>query len=206
LNDLTTNSGGNAGAAPAVTTSETPARLTVFAGPTSVGKGTVVSRLRELYPEVWVSVSATTRSRRPGEVDGVHYQFVTPAEFAEMQTEGQLLEWAQVHGLNYYGTPKAPVLNRLESGQPVVLEIDLDGARQVRQTMPDALFIFLAPPSFSELERRLVKRGTESTAEQARRLQTARLELAAASEFDAVIVNDAVDDAVAELAQLMGLA
>ncbi|WP_250442780.1 guanylate kinase [Actinotalea sp. C106] len=182
-----------------------PARLTVLAGPTAVGKGTVSADIRARYPEVWLSVSATTRTPRPGEVDGVHYHFVGPEAFARMVAEGELLEWAVVHGRNSYGTPRGPVLERLAAGRPALLEIDLAGARQVRAAMPEARFVFLAPPSWEELERRLVGRGTEDEAERERRLATAKVELAAASEFDHVVVNDEVQRATDELVEVMGL-
>ena len=183
----------------------TPARLTVLAGPTAVGKGTVSADVRARYPQVWLSVSATTRAPRPGEIDGVHYHFVQPDEFDRMVADGELLEWALVHGLNRYGTPRGPVLERLAAGRPALLEIDLQGARQVRESMPDAHFVFLAPPSFDELVRRLVGRGTEDEEERARRLETARVELAAESEFDHVIVNDDVHRATDELVRVMGV-
>ena len=181
------------------------ARLTVLAGPTAVGKGTVSADLRVRYPQVWLSVSATTRSPRPGEVDGVHYHFVSPEEFDAMEASGEMLETALVHGRNRYGTPRRPVEERLAAGEPALLEIDLQGARKVRETMPDAQFVFLAPPSFDELVRRLVGRGTEDAEERERRLATARVELAAESEFDHVIVNDDVHRATDELVSLMGL-
>ncbi|NMM16700.1 MAG: guanylate kinase [Cellulomonas sp.] len=183
----------------------TPARLTVLAGPTAVGKGTVSADLRARYPQVWLSVSATTRAPRPGEVDGVHYHFVSPGRFDAMIVDGELLEWAVVHGRNRYGTPRGPVDERLAAGEPALLEIDLQGARQVRATMPEARFVFLAPPSWEELERRLVGRGTEDADERERRLATARVELAAESEFDHVIVNDDVHRATDELIQVIGL-
>jgi guanylate kinase len=181
------------------------ARLTVLAGPTAVGKGTVSADLRARYPQVWLSVSATTRPPRPGEVDGVHYHFVTPEAFDAMVADGQLLEWAVVHGRNRYGTPRRPVEERLAAGEPALLEIDLQGARQVRTTMPEAQFVFLAPPSMDELVRRLVGRGTEDAEERARRLATAEVEMAAEPEFDHVIVNDEVRRATDELVALMGL-
>ena len=181
-----------------------PARLTVLAGPTAVGKGTVSADVRARYPQIWLSVSATTRPARPGEVDGVHYHFLPPAEFARMVAEGEFLEWAVVHGRNSYGTPRGPVEERLAAGQPALLEIDLQGARQVRRTMPEAQFVFLAPPSWEELVRRLEGRGTEDAEERARRLVTAEVELAAATEFDHTIVNDDVHRATDELAMLMG--
>ncbi|MBB2921879.1 guanylate kinase [Cellulomonas cellasea] len=183
----------------------TPARLTVLAGPTAVGKGTVSADIRERYPEIWLSVSATTREPRPGEVEGVHYHFVSPAEFDAMAENGELLEWAVVHGRNRYGTPRRQVEERLAAGAPALLEIDLQGARQVRSTMPGARFVFLAPPSFEELERRLVGRGTEGPEERERRLATARVELAAEPEFDHVIVNDDVRRATDELVRVMGV-
>ncbi len=182
-----------------------PARLTVLAGPTAVGKGTVSADLRARYPEIWLSVSMTTRPPRPGEVDGVHYHFVSTERFDEMAARGELLEWAVVHSRNRYGTPRAPVEERLAAGEPALLEIDLQGARQVRETMPDARFVFLAPPSWEELVRRLVGRGTEDAEERERRLATARVELAAAEEFDHVVVNDDVHRATDELVHLIGL-
>ncbi|UER54194.1 guanylate kinase [Kineosporiaceae bacterium SCSIO 59966] len=182
-----------------------PSRLTVLAGPTAVGKGTVSADVRARYPQVWVSVSATTRPPRPGEVDGVHYRFVDDATFDQMIADGGLLEWAVVHGRYRYGTPRDPVRKALAKGRPALLEIDLQGARQVRQTMPDALFVFLAPPSWEELVRRLVGRGTEDPEERERRLATARVELAAESEFDVTVVNDDVHRATDELISHMGL-
>lgn len=182
-----------------------PARLTVLAGPTAVGKGTVSADVRARYPRVWLSVSATTRPARPGEIDGVHYLFVSDAEFDRMVEHGDMLEWAVVHGRHRYGTPRGPVLTRLAGGTPVLLEIDLQGARQVRASMTDAFFVFLAPPSWDEMVRRLVGRGTETPEEQERRLTTARVELAAESEFDRTIVNDEVHRATDELVAVMGL-
>lgn len=182
-----------------------PARLTVLAGPTAVGKGSVSADIRARYPQVWLSVSMTTRDPRPGEVDGLHYHFVSPERFDEMVANGELLEWAVVHGRNRYGTPRGPVLERLAAGVPALLEIDLQGARQVRRTMPDARFVFLAPPSWEELVRRLVGRGTEGEEERERRLATARVELAAEPEFDHVVVNDDVHRATDELVGLMGV-
>jgi guanylate kinase len=180
-------------------------RLTVLAGPTAVGKGTVSSDIRDRYPEIWLSVSATTRPPRPGEVNGVHYLFLSEAQFDAMIEGGEFLEWAVVHGRHRYGTPRRPVLEALAADQPALLEIDLQGARQVRETMPEALFVFLAPPSFDELVRRLVGRGTETQEERERRLATARRELAAESEFDVTIVNADVRTATDELVQCMGL-
>jgi guanylate kinase len=179
------------------------ARLTVLAGPTAVGKGTVAADIRERYPELWISISATTRKARPGEVHGVHYLFLSDEEFDRMIAAGELLEWAVVHEAARYGTPRQPVLDKLAEGRPALLEIDLQGARQVRATMPDALFVFLAPPSWDELVRRLVGRGTESAEEQERRLETARIELAAEKEFDATIVNASVRDAADQLVKLI---
>lgn len=180
-------------------------RLTVLTGPSAVGKGTVGAYIRTHYPSVWFSVSATTRQPRPGEIDGVHYHFLTPAEFDHMVKSGHMLESAVVHGRNQYGTPKAPVLEALKSGKYPLLEIDLAGARQVKERLPEARFIFLAPPSWDELVRRLVGRGTESAEEQARRLETAKVELAAESEFDHTVVNRSVSEAAEELVTLMGL-
>ena len=136
-------------------------RLTVLSGPSGVGKSTVVAHMRKEHPEVWLSVSATTRKPRPGDQHGVHYFFVTDEEMDKLIANGELLEWAEFAG-NRYGTPRAAVLEHLEAGVPVLLEIDLQGARQVRESMPDALLVFLAPPSWEELVRRLTGRGTES--------------------------------------------
>ena len=183
----------------------TPSRLTVLAGPTAVGKGTVSADVRDRYPQVWLSVSATTRPPRPGEQEGVHYHFVDDAEFDRMVDDDELLEWAVVHGRHRYGTPRGPVDERLAAGVPALLEIDLQGARQVRASMPDALFVFLAPPSWGELVNRLVGRGTESEEERERRLSTARVELAAEPEFDVTIVNGEVRKATDDLVHLMGL-
>jgi guanylate kinase len=180
-------------------------RLTVVSGPTAVGKGTVVGRLQEEYPEVFVSVSATTRPPRPGEIDGVHYLFVPDQEFDRLIESDALLEWAVVHGVHRYGTPREPVKQALAEGREAILEIDLQGARQVRQACPEARFVFLAPPSMAELVRRLVGRGTESGEQRARRLETARAELAARAEFDHVIVNRQIGQAVDELVTLLGL-
>lgn len=180
-----------------------PARLVVLAGPTAVGKGTVAAYVRAEHPQVWVSVSVTTRAPRPGEIDGVHYHFVSDAEFDRMRAADELLEWALVHGQAKYGTPARGVQEALAAGRPALLEIDLQGARQVRRSMPQALFVFLAPPSWAELVHRLVGRGTESDAEREVRLQTARQELAAASEFDTTIVNDDVARAGEELVSLL---
>lgn len=178
-------------------------RLTVLAGPTAVGKGTVSTYIRAHYPHVWLSVSATTRPPRPGEVDGVHYHFMSTARFDEMIERGELLEWAVVHGVNRYGTPAGPVRDAMAAGKAPLLEIDLQGARQVRTTMPDAFFVFLAPPSWDELVRRLTGRGTETSAEQDSRLRTAREELAAESEFDVTVVNNDIRQAAEELVSLM---
>lgn len=188
------------------TTPDTPhrARLTVLSGPTAVGKGTVSAELRRRRPELWISVSATTRPPRPGEVDGVHYHFLTPEQFDELVSSGQMLEWAVVHGRNRYGTPREPVERQLAAGRPVLLELDLQGARQVRASMPEAQFVFLAPPSWEELVDRLVGRGTEDSEERARRLETAREELAAVAEFDHTVINDDVSRATDELLSLMG--
>jgi guanylate kinase len=168
-----------------------------------VGKGTVAARVRERHPEVWISVSVTTRRSRPGEVDGVHYHFIDDARFDEMIEDGELLEWAVIHGAARYGTPRRPVMEALANRRQALLELDLQGARQIRETMPDALFVFLAPPSWEELLRRQAIRGTEDAAERERRLATARTELAAESEFDVTIVNREVEQACDELVALM---
>jgi guanylate kinase len=178
------------------------ARLTVLSGPSGVGKGTVMAAVRREHPEVWISVSVTTRHPRPGERNGVHYHFVSPDEYEEMIAAGALLEYAEFAG-NGYGTPAAPVLERLATGQSALLEIDLQGARQVRAADPRAQLVFLTPPSWPELEARLRGRGTESPERVAARLAQARVELAAAGEFDAQIINDDVERAAAELVSLL---
>ncbi len=179
-----------------------PARLTVLAGPSGVGKGSVVAELQRLDPAVWVSVSWATRARRPAEIDGVHYVFVDEAAFAAEAEAGGFLESAEYAG-HHKGTPRRPVLERLAAGTPVLLEIDVQGARLVRAEMPAALLVFLAPPSSDELARRLRGRGTDDEAAIARRLAIAESELAARDEFDAVIVNDDVGSAARQLLALM---
>jgi guanylate kinase len=186
-----------------VETSPKTSRLTVLAGPTAVGKGTLTAWVREHHPEIWISVSATTRRRRPGETEGVHYRFVSEEEFDRLVADDELLEWAVVHQGARYGTPRRPVEEALAAGRPALLEIDLQGARQVRERMPQARFVFLKPPSWEELVRRLVGRGTEDEAERERRLATARTELAAEPEFDVSIVNRQIHDAGEELVELM---
>ena len=180
-------------------------RLAVLAGPTAVGKGTVAADIRRNHPEVWISVSATTRAPRPGEVHGRHDWFVSEEEFDRLVERDQLLEWAVVHGAARYGTPRRPVEEALAAGRLALLEIDLQGARQVRESMPEALFVFLAPPSWEELVRRLVGRGTETPAERERRLETAREEMAAEKEFDVTVVNTEIHAASEELVALMRL-
>ena len=179
--------------------------ITVLSGPAGVGKGTVVQRLRKEHPEVWVSLSATTRPPRPGEVDGVHYWFTSDDEFDHLVESDGLLEWAVVHGRHRYGTPAGPVREAAAQGRPVILEIDLQGARQVRETLPEAHFVFLAPPDWSTLVGRLEGRGTESPDQVARRLETARVEMAAAQEFDEVIVNDELGETVDKLVSSLSL-
>ncbi|NYI04961.1 guanylate kinase [Allostreptomyces psammosilenae] len=179
-------------------------RLTVLSGPSGVGKSTVVAHLRATRPQIWLSVSATTRRPRPGEVDGVQYHFVDRDEFDKLVANGELLEWAEFAG-NRYGTPRGPVLEKLQAGVPTLLEIDLQGARQVRQAMPEAQLVFLAPPSWDELVRRLVGRGTEPPEVVERRLAAARVELAAEAEFDTTLVNTSVEDVSRELLALMNV-
>ena len=182
-----------------------PARLTVLTGPSGVGKGTLVQRLLARHPTLWLSVSATTRAPRPGELEGQAYCFHSRAAFEGLVAAGGLLEWAEFAG-NLYGTPRGPVERHLAEGRPVLLEIELEGARQVRHSFPAALQVFLAPPSFAELERRIRGRGTDAEEAIARRLARAGVELEAAAEFDAVVVNDDLERALAELEGLMGLA
>jgi guanylate kinase len=174
----------------------------VVAGPSGVGKGTVVAQALQDDPEIWLSVSATTRAPRPGEVDGVQYFFLDRDEFMAQVAADGMLEWAEFAG-NLYGTPRAPVEERLAAGIPVLLEIELEGARQVRRNAPEALLVFLAPPSTVELERRLRGRGTEDDATIAERLRIAVSELAAQDEFDVVLVNDDVQAAAGRLVALV---
>lgn len=182
-------------------------RLIVLCGPAGVGKGTVLGRVREQHPQIWLSVSATTRKPRPGEVDGVNYFFMTEQEFLAKEDAGEFLETADVFGLAHYGTPVKPVVEHLEQNIPVILEIDIQGARSIKQRAGDlgldVVTVFIAPPSFEELKRRLVGRGTETPEQQAKRLETAKIELAAEPEFDKVIVNNVVDDAANELWNLI---
>lgn len=177
--------------------------LVVLAGPTAVGKGTVAAHIRENHPDVMLSVSATTRAPRPGEVDGEHYHFVSDEEFDRMVSGDELLEWATVHGVHRYGTPRGPIDRAINEGRPVLLEIDMQGAFQVRRSEPRASLVFLLPPSWDELVDRLVGRGTENEEERARRLRTARTELAAQGEFDYRVVNDKVSRAADEVVNFM---
>lgn len=178
-------------------------RLIVLCGPAGVGKGTVLGRVREEHPQIWLSVSATTRKPRPGEVDGVNYFFMTEQEFLDKEAAGEFLETADVFGLAHYGTPVKPVVDHLERNIPVVLEIDVQGARSVKERAGelglDVVTVFIAPPSFEELKRRLIGRGTETPEQQEKRLETAKIELASEPEFDVVIVNEEVEDAADQL-------
>jgi guanylate kinase len=184
------------------TTQESTARLIVLSGPSGVGKSSVVGYLREHHPRIWFSISVTTRAPRPGEIDGVDYHFVDQVEFDRLRVSGELLEWAVFAG-NSYGTPAEPVRRRLARGEPVICEIELQGARQVRVQDPSAVLVFLAPPSWDELVTRLTGRGTEAPEVVAERLATARRELAAESEFDVVVVNDSVAEAAEEILGLI---
>ncbi|TFC74600.1 guanylate kinase [Cryobacterium sp. TMS1-20-1] len=188
---------------PALRKNIADSKLIVLAGPTAVGKGTVAGYIRENYPDVLLSVSATTRAPRPGETEGLSYYFVSDEEFDRMVEAGELLEWAKVHNAYRYGTPRGPVDAAIAAGNSVLLEIDLQGARAVRRAMPEARLVFLLPPSWDELVRRLIGRGTEDSAEQARRLETAKLELAAQGEFDYRVINHDVAEAAREVVDLM---
>ena len=179
-----------------------PARLTVVSGPSGAGKGSVIGAVLRRHPQVWLSVSATTRAPRPGEQDGIDYHFVDASEFARMVAAGELLEHATYAGSSY-GTPRRPVEDKLAAGIPVLLEIELQGARLVRQAMPDARLVFLAPPSFEELARRLTGRGTEDADRIRNRLDRARIEMAAEDEFDATVINDDIEAAAQRLLALM---
>ncbi|WP_346289705.1 guanylate kinase [Sphaerothrix gracilis] len=186
----------------AASTSAKPGKLVVFTGPSGVGKGTLLRRLLDRHPELYLSTSATTRQPRPGEVDGQHYYFVDRDKFERMVAAGELLEWAEFAG-NYYGTPIEPVQQQVQAGHWVVLEIELEGARQVEQSCPEALRIFILPPSLGELERRLRDRSQDSEAAIARRLQRASVEVEAADEFDIQIVNDDLETALQQLEQAL---
>lgn len=179
-------------------------RVIVLSGPSAVGKSTVVRCLRERIPDLHFSVSATTRAPRPGEVDGVDYHFVSPARFQQLIDEGALLEWAEIHGgLQRSGTLAEPVRTATAAGFPVLIEVDLAGARAVKKAMPEAITVFLAPPSWPDLEARLVGRGTETPEAIRRRLETARTEMAAQADFDTVVVNSRLESACAELVSLL---
>ncbi len=179
-------------------------RVVVLSGPSAVGKSTVVGCLREQVPDLQFSVSATTRAPRPGEVDGVDYTFVTSERFQQLIDDGDLLEWAEIHsGLHRSGTPAQPVRDAVAAGLPVLIEVDLAGARAVKEAMPEVLTVFLAPPSWDVLRDRLVGRGTESAEVQARRLETAKAELAAQDSFDVIVVNSQLESACAELVSLL---
>lgn len=187
------------------TTLTQPSRLVVLAGPTAVGKGAVSTYIRENFPGVLLSVSATTRAPRSGEVDGVNYFFVSDEEFDRLESSGSLLESATVHNAYRYGTPRAAIDGALADGKSVLLEIDLQGARAVRAVMPEAILVFLLPPNWDELVRRLIGRGTEDATEQARRLETAKTEMAAQGEFDYRVVNTDVSQAAREVVDLMSI-
>ena len=178
--------------------------MVVLSGPSAVGKSTVVRCLRDRIPDLYFSVSVTTRAPRPGEVDGVDYRFVSTEQFQNLIDDGELLEWAEIHGgLHRSGTPAAPVREATRAGVPVLIEVDLAGARAVKAAMPEVTTVFLAPPSWEALEERLIGRGTESPEVQARRLATARAELAAQKDFDVVVVNSQLESACAELGSLL---
>ncbi|ANE80896.1 guanylate kinase [Mycobacterium adipatum] len=180
------------------------AAVVVLSGPSAVGKSTVVRCLRDRIPDLHFSVSVTTRAPRPGEVDGVDYTFVSAGEFQRLIDAGELLEWADIHGgLHRSGTPAAPVRSAVANGAPVLIEVDLAGARAVKAAMPEVTTVFLAPPSWEVLKERLIGRGTESPEVQARRLSTAREEMAAQSDFDVVVVNSQLESACAELVSLL---
>ncbi|WP_307856754.1 guanylate kinase [Mycolicibacter acidiphilus] len=182
----------------------TAGRVVVLSGPSAVGKSTVVRCLRERIPNLYFSVSATTRAPRPGEVDGVDYHFVTAEEFGRLIESDQLLEWADIHGgLQRSGTPAAPVADATAAGRPVLIEVDLAGARAIKRALPTVLTVFLAPPDWETLQARLVGRGTESAEVRERRLGTARTELAAQGDFDRVVVNRRLENACSELVSLL---
>lgn len=176
--------------------------LILISGPSGTGKGTVCDLLRQKHPEISYSISATTRQPRPGEQDGVNYYFYTKEKFREMIDQGQLLEWAEVYG-NFYGTPKQKVLDRLEAGEDILLEIDTQGALNVMKVMPEGLFIFLLPPSLEELAARLKGRGTETEESLHHRLGAAVDEIKLATKYRYVVVNDKVEDAQETIANII---
>ena len=178
-------------------------KLLVIAGPTAVGKGTVARRILETNSDIVLSVSATTRQPRKGEVDGESYFFLSDAEFDRLIESGEMLEFAVVHGTHRYGTPRQPVLAAIEAGKNVLLEIDIQGASQVKEQMPEAITVFVAPPSWEELVRRLEGRGTEDSVEMERRLATARIELQAQDQFDHVVINDDVAKCAQSVVELL---
>jgi guanylate kinase len=188
-----------------VTAREGPgARIVVLSGPSAVGKSTLVRCLRDRVPELYFSVSATTRAPRPGEVDGVDYDFVTATQFQQLIDDGALLEWAEIHGgLHRSGTPAQPIRDAAAAGRPVLVEVDLAGARAIKKALPDSVTVFLAPPSWEALEARLTGRGTETPEVMSRRLTTARAELAARQDFDEVVVNSQLESACEELIALL---
>ena len=177
-------------------------RVVVFAGPSGVGKGTILRSLLATHSELHLSISATTRMPRPGEKDGEHYYFLTRSLFEDWIAQGKLLEWAEYAG-HYYGTPRQPVMDQLNNGKIVILEIELEGARQVRKTFPDALQIFILPPSFAALEQRLKNRSQDSPEAIVKRLERAQIELAAAEEFDLQIINDSLAEAIEALRRIL---
>jgi len=179
-----------------------PGRLVVLTGPSGVGKGTLLRHVRQRHPHLYLSTSATTRAPREGEKHGKDYYFVSRETFEQMIEQDELLEWAEFAG-NYYGTPRQPVEVQIERGNQVILEIELKGARQVARSFPDALKVFIAPPSSKELERRIRDRGQDDEAAITRRLDRARVELAAADEFDITVVNDDLEQAIASLEQVL---
>jgi guanylate kinase len=177
-------------------------RLIVLTGPSGVGKGTLLTSLLQRHPDLYLSISMTTRNPRPGEINGKNYYFVTRPEFERLVAQGELLEWAEFAG-NFYGTPRQPVEEQVRAGRWVILEIELEGARQIRRTFPSALRMFIAPPSLEELESRIRGRATESEEAIARRLLRAREEITAANEFDIQIVNDDFDKTLLEIEQAL---
>jgi len=181
----------------------TTGKLVVLSGPSAVGKGTIAKYIIDSYPNYFLSVSATTRAPRPGEIDGQSYVFVSESQFRAMADSGELLEWASVHGSNLYGTPRKPVVEALAKGNNVLLEIDVQGAFQVRKSFSDAMLIFISPPAFEELEARMSTRGTESALDRATRLESARMELGLASEFDFQVINDEVARCAQEVVELV---
>lgn len=180
----------------------TPGLLIVISGPSGAGKGTLCNLIKKEFPNIYYSISATTRSPRQGERHGVDYLFMSKEEFLELRDANGFLEWAEVYG-NYYGTPRSKVEENIAQGRDVILEIDIQGALNVKKQYPEGVFIFIVPPSIKELKRRIENRGQDSPEDISKRLKSAHTELAYVSEYDYVIVNDKIETAIAKLKSII---